>query len=47
MLHECFGVPVLRSYTAEQIHKLFSVFKEVEVKPSGSLAYLWIIKGRK
>jgi hypothetical protein len=35
MILECFGVPILRSYTKSQIRKKFSIFQDIEVGVSG------------
>jgi ubiquinone/menaquinone biosynthesis C-methylase UbiE len=35
MILECFGVPILRSYTKSQIREMFSMFQDVEIGVSG------------
>jgi len=35
MFHECFGVPILNSYTAEEIKELFLPFKSVSIEING------------
>tara|TARA_R110002110_G_scaffold376568_2_gene586621 strand:+ start:132449 stop:133261 length:813 start_codon:yes stop_codon:yes gene_type:complete len=35
MLHECFGVPFMHSYTRRQTQKLFANFKSVDIAPYG------------
>jgi len=35
MILECFGVPILRSYTKSQIREMFSIFQDMEIGVSG------------
>jgi ubiquinone/menaquinone biosynthesis C-methylase UbiE len=35
MILECFGVPIIRSYTKSQIRKMFSIFQDLEIGVSG------------
>lgn len=36
MILECFGVPILRSYSKSQIRKMFPMFAEVEISRAGT-----------
>jgi len=44
MVRECFGVPVLKSYTKEGARRLFSQFEIISVNPRG---FLWLVEARK
>lgn len=43
-VYECFGVPVLRSYTLRGLHTLFRDFSSVRVSSHG---YLWLVEATK
>jgi hypothetical protein len=44
MLRECFGVPILKSYTAAGARELFASWEIERVQAHG---YLWMIVARK
>ena len=44
MVRECFGVPVLKSYTKGGARRLFSQFEIISVSPRG---FLWLVEARK
>ena len=50
MLYECFGVPILRSYTAGGMRTLFAGFKSVTLTAYGTgpaTGYLWLATAKK
>jgi SAM-dependent methyltransferase len=44
MVRECFGVPILKSYTRSGVERLFSRFDIASIQPHG---YLWMITATK